>query len=247
MKLKLIIFFTLIFTLLIFILGERESEEYNEDKVINLTGERDVRSQYKFFPEVWSQNSPYGQSYEFKVNCFGDYDLLEECFLWDLDAVRVISPNSTIYNLNKDFNVNNYSGEITRRWVLYGPYNSSLPSNVNYTFEFIQDGDVKVKDNVNYLSSLIDFPVNVKWQKTGKDLHVFWTPPHEINEDMFYKVILWELNGTPDVFVSDKFRWDSANATLPNVPLIKGGNYSVNVAVYFKDGYSFSEYVLFEW
>ncbi len=208
----------------------------------------DVREEYKIFPEVWSQNSPYGTSYEFKVNCFGEYDRLETCFLWDLNLVRVVSPNRTIYNLNKDFNINNYSGEVTRRWVLYGPYNGSLPATGNYTFEYIVDSEgVIVRDVVSYEPNIIGYPTSVIWERRADDLFISWTSPDGIHEDTFYKVILWEEYGTPDIFVSDRFEWNDVNATLPNVPLIDGGNYSVNVAVYFKEGYAFSEYIKFQW
>ncbi len=220
---------------------------FNETVDLNDSKELSKFEQHKIFPEVWSQNSPYGESYEFKVNCFGDYVQLKECFLWDIDSVRVISPNLTIYNLNKDFNINNYSGETTRRWVLYGPYNSSLPTSGNYTFQFIKHGSLIVEDIVEYDSSLIGYPKNVDWKRRGRDLYVSWTPLFNMADDMFYKVIVWEEYGTPDVFVSDRFDWNVTNATLPNVPLINGGNYSVNVAVYFKDGYAFSEYVKFQW
>ncbi len=207
----------------------------------------DVRETYKIFPEVWSQHSPYGASYEFKVNCFGDYDNLETCFLWEVDAVRVISPNLSIYELNKDFNVNNYSGEITRRWVLYGPYNGSLPTSGNYTFEYIVNDIVIVNDSVNYEPSTIGYPRDVFWDRRGNDLYVSWVPPIGVTDGVFYKVIIWEEYGTPDTFVSDRFESESVDALLPNVSFVTGGNYSVNVAVYFKDGYAFSEYVQFEW
>ena len=95
--------------------------------------------------------------------------------------------------------------------------------------------------------SVTSNPTEVSWERRGNDLYVDWNPPYGMIKDNFYKVIVWEEYGTPDLFISDKFDWDSVNATLPNVPFIEGGNYSVNVAVYFKDGYAFSEYVLFEW
>ncbi len=251
MKLLLILFLFLIIAFGGFFVFENRGvidekiaiEDYSQSDVKKLS----KFEQHKIFPEVWSQNSPYGESYEFKVNCFGDYAQLNECFLWDIDDVKVISPNLTIYNLNKDFNINNYSGEITRRWVLYGPYNDSLPISGNYTFQFIKNGSVLMEDIVEYRESILGFPKNVDWKRMDNDLYVSWTPLFDMTDDMFYKVIVWEEYGTPDVFVSDRFSWNSSDATLPAVPLINGGNYSVNVAVYFKDGYAFSEYVKFQW
>lgn len=251
MKLKLLLILFIFVVAVFFVFSLNDGVEVEENSAINqttLVNEiLNVRDKYKIFPEVWSQHSPYGQSYEFKVNCFGDYHILNECFLWEIDEVRVVSPNGTIYSLNKDFNVNNYSGEITRRWVLYGPYNGSLPLAGNYTFQYFENGSVEVTDIVAYGESVIGYPTEVSWERRGNDLYVKWNPPSGINEDVFYKVIVWEEYGTPDTFVSDKFDWDATDATLPNVPFIEGGNYSVNVAVYFKDGYAFSKYVLFEW
>src|SRR3989344_3988085 len=126
MKLKIILIFIILILIVLFVFGLNDGVEMEEDSTIDwaisINENLNSRDRYKFFPEVWSQHSPYGQSYEFKVNCFGDYQILNECFLWDLDSVKVISPNGTVYFLNKDFNINNYSGEVTRRWVLYGPY-----------------------------------------------------------------------------------------------------------------------------
>src|SRR3989344_6158141 len=65
------------------------------------------------YPEVWSMNGHDGQGYEYKVNCGPDYVELETCFLWNLTSIIVVHPNGTKFELNKDFNVNNYSGEIT--------------------------------------------------------------------------------------------------------------------------------------
>ncbi len=243
--LLLIIIFSVFFTL-------EDNDIISEDIMIENYTLNDARElskfeQHKVFPEVWSQNSPYGASYEFKVNCFGDYDLLETCFLWDLDDVNVISPNGSVFELEKDFNINNYSGEVTRRWVLYGPYNGSLPLSGNYTFQFIKNRIVMFEDTIEYRKSIFGYPKNVNWERRNDDLYVSWSPLTGMTEDMFYKVIIWEEYGTPDTFVSDRFYWNVTDAILNNVPLIDGGNYSVNVAVYFKYGYSFSEYIKFEW
>ncbi len=248
LKTLLIVFILLFIAFFVFnLIGVKLEENPSINQTTSVSQTVNVRDKYKIFPEVWSQNSPYGQSYEFKVNCFGNYQILNECFLWDIDEVRLISPNNTIYSLNKDFNVNNYSGEVTRRWVLYGPYNGSLPLAGNYTFQYIENGSVSVTDTVTYGESLIGYPTEVDWERRGKDLYVDWNPPSRINEGVFYKVIVWEEEDTPDTFVSNRFNWNATDAILPDVPFIEGGNYSVNVAVYFRDGYAFSEYVLFEW
>ena len=49
------------------------------------------------------------------------------------------------------------------------------------------------------------------------------------------------------MLVSKPFEWDAASGVLEDVPLIEGGSYSLNVAIYFSDGYAYSEYVIFNW
>ena len=86
-------------------------------------------------PEVWSQNSPAGESYEYKVNewqCSFIDSELETGFLSEIDAVRVITPDGEVFWLNRDFNINSYSGEVTRRFVLYGPEKAHLPVSGKY-------------------------------------------------------------------------------------------------------------------
>ena len=250
MKILLISLLFIILVLSAFFILEKK--DINNEKIIirnynqNNLKELSKFEQYKIFPEVWSQNSPYGTSYEFKVNCFGEYDKLETCFLWNIDEVNVISPNDSVFKLEKDFNINNYSKEITRRWVLYGPYNGSLPLLGNYTFKFIKNDSVLIEDNIEYKESILGYPTNVRLERRDADLYVSWNAPFGINDEMFYKVIIWEEFGTPDLFVSDRFYWNVTSAVLNNVSLIDGGNYSVNVAVYFKEGYAFSEYVKFQ-
>jgi hypothetical protein len=93
---------------------EKEISSENEQLPYNVSQNKPA---IDIFPEVWSQHSPYGQGYEFKVNCIGNYTILDECFLWDLDSVHVHTPENASFSLKKDFNINNYSGEVTRRWV----------------------------------------------------------------------------------------------------------------------------------
>ena len=123
-------------------------------------------SHVDIYPEVWSQNSPAGASYEFKVNCGQDYDQLETCFLWDLDSIKVIDPTGKEFSLEKDFNVNSYSGEVTRRWVLYGPQKSKLPQSGKYFFYYYKGSDVFLTQEVYYTPEIADFPKNVEWNRT---------------------------------------------------------------------------------
>lgn len=225
---------------------ELEKEETKMEYLQSYGYQKDTSDKPDIYSQVWSQHSPQGESFEFKVNCGSNYRTLEECFLWDIDSVRVITPNSETYNLEKDFNINDYSGEITRRWVLYGPPEASIPETGVYYFEFFKDNQVEYRDEVRYTKSKVSYPTNVKWERIGSDLKVMWDAP-EVDSSMQYKVILWEINDTPDTFVSDIFNWDATEATLKDVPLIDGGEYEVNVAVYFNDGYAYSRYEYVKW
>ncbi|MEK6949108.1 MAG: hypothetical protein AABX34_02730 [Nanoarchaeota archaeon] len=216
------------------------SEEGNREK-------QEGPDKKKIHSEVWSQNSPQGESYEFKVNCFGDYPKLEDCFLYNLSMVAVVAPDGKKYQLNKDFNINSYSGEVTRRWVLYGPEGGNLPISGNYTFEFAEDGKVILADTIEYIQNKISFPTGIMWERKGNDLYVEWVPPAGVEDSMWYKVIAWNLPGTPQIFISKVFSWDAQSALLENVTFTEMGNYSLNVAIFFKEGYAYSNYTLLTW
>ena len=228
---------------------------YEVNNSLESNGEEDIfrevdvnlMEEKKVFSEVWSQHSPYGKSYEFNINCVVEFKILEECFLWDIEKVIVNSPDGKEYLLNKDFNVNNYSGEITRRWVLYGPYNSSLPQTGKYNFKFIKNGEVILIDSVYYIQNNIGYPSEVKWKRDNNEIFVSWKPPKNFLEEGFYKVIIWNEFDTSSLFISQRFDGNIVNASLKDVPLQNNGNYSLNVAVYFKDGYAFSKYNIFSW
>lgn len=199
------------------------------------------------FSEVWSQNSPKGKSYEFKVNCGSNYAILGSCFLYELDEVYVIHPEGRRYDLKKDFNINNYSGEITRRWVLYGEQNSSLPITGEYVFEFVKNKTIAFRDSVKYVQSYVSYPYDIKMEKREKSLAVKWKAPGRIKEGMWYKIIIWNEADTPQVFVSKQFDWNATEGVLENVPLVKNGNYSLNAAVFYRGGYAYSDYSIFSW
>lgn len=40
---------------------------------------------------------------------------------------------------------------------------------------------------------------------------------------------------------------DADTAVLHDVPMIEGGRYSLNLALFFDDGYAYSDYVILEW
>lgn len=200
------------------------------------------------WPQVWSQYSPAGASYEYKVNCNGNPSALAPCFLSDLDFVRVIGPDGLVADLEKDFNINDFSGEVTRRWVLYGPSEqSALPAAGDYAFQYIRDELVVGVQTVHYAPSQITYPVDVEWERVGADISVTWSPPQKVEKGMWYKAIIWNEAGTPELFVSQEFDWDASSVVMTDVPLVDGGEYSLNVAVFYDDGYAYSEYIQVVW
>jgi len=111
---------------------------------------------------VLSRNSPQGESYEFSVNCQGcqrDHSTLEDCSLYDLDSVRVVSPDGVTYELEKDFSISSYTDEVTRRWALEGEPGEGLPKSGEHKFELVKndevilDGDCGLRTKQDILSS----------------------------------------------------------------------------------------------
>jgi hypothetical protein len=100
---------------------------------------------------------------------------------------------------------------------------------------------------IPYDSGVISYPTGVEWTRDGRDIVVTWNPPPEAAKDMHYKALIWQVEDTPETFISDVFDWDADSAVLRDVPMIVGGKYSLNVAIYFDDGYAYSDYVIFEW
>ena len=96
--------------------------------------------------------------------------------MFDLTRVTVHDPNSAQEELEKDFNVNAYSGEVTRRWVLYGPPGQGLPIAGQYRFTYYQDDQQVLEQVVDYEPESVYFPKNVTWRREASDLVVRWTP-----------------------------------------------------------------------
>ncbi len=201
------------------------------------------------YPEVWSQFSPYGASYEFKVNDaqLGPKAELESGFLSKIDRVVVTDTRDIEYELERDFNINDYSGEVTRRFVLYGPEEAELPETGKYRFDFIKDGEIVLTKYVDYTQNNLGFPTNVSWERMGSDIFVQWTPPPNVDKKNWYKVLIWNTDDTPQAFVSLRFDGDASSGLLENVPLVENGEYQLNVAVFSGVGYAYSHYYYFRW
>ncbi|MCZ6891304.1 MAG: M23 family metallopeptidase [Chloroflexi bacterium] len=193
---------------------------------------------------MWSSNGYDGQTYEFKVNCFGEFDVLEACLLFDVTRVTVVGPSGTEFELDKDFNINAYSGEVTRRWVLYGPPGHGLPKPGQYNFTYFQGGESVLEQIVDYTPEVVDFPREVSWQREGSDLVVSWTPPVGAKPGMWYKVLVFPEAGE---LISLQFDWDVSEARLQDIPLKEGDVADVNVSVFFHGGYAYSDHIPLRW
>jgi hypothetical protein len=200
------------------------------------------------FPQVWSQHSPYGSSYEFKVN---DNELwkteLETGFLSEIDEVVVTTPNGRKYDLERDYNINEYSGEVTRRFVLYGPPDGGLPESGEYTFTFIKDGETAAVKTVGYVQSMLGYPTDIRWERMGDDLVVKWTPPVGVGKENWYKVLVWDMEGVWETPTSLVFDWDASEGLLEDVPFVEDAVYNLNVAIFSDVGFAYSEYHFFVW
>lgn len=212
-----------------------------------LPGRQQGQQEHGIWPQVWSRHAPDVQSWEYKVNC-GDADShTEPCFLSGLTSVRVTTPAGDLIELEKDFNTNEFSGEVTRRWVLYGPEDGDLPVQGDYVFSYSRGAELLYEQVVPYDSGVISYPTEVEWKRSTNDIVVKWVAPPEAANGMHYKALIWQVEDTPELFISDVFDWDATTAVLRDVPMVVGGKYSLNVAIFFDDGYAYSEYVIFEW
>jgi len=200
------------------------------------------------YPQVWSQSSPEGDSYEFKVNQFIKDDTeLEVGFLSTMDRVMVTDPSGRTFELERDFNINEYSGEITRRFVLYDPSDGDLPETGKYRFIFLIGDEVKLTKHVDYVQDNLEYLTGVKWERREDDIFVEWTPPSDATRKNWYKVLIWNIGDTPQQFVSLRFDGDVSSGLLEKVPCIEGGTYQLNVAFFSNVGYAYSEYYNFIW
>jgi hypothetical protein len=156
----------------------------------------------------------------------------------------VLSPDGAGSELKKDFNVNAYSGEVTRRWVLYGAPGKGLPVPGEYRFLYYLGSELFLEQKVQYALDVVDFPRDVSWRRDGNALVAIWTPPHGVKAGMWYKVLLFPERGE---LISQVFDWRVNVARLPEIPLRDGDHAQLNVAIYFHGGYAYSERIPIVW
>lgn len=196
--------------------------------------------------EVWTKNGHDGASYEYKVNCGSNYATLEECFLWDLTRVAVTAPGGQVYQLQKDFNINSYSGEVTRRWVLYGPAGGGLPAAGLYTFSYEREEIVVYSQTLTYSPAVVDPPKNVSYVREGDDLIISWEAPAGITSQMWYKPSV-DPPGNERQIISRVEAWNQTSARLADVPVGPGEQIEINVAVFFPGGYAYPQPLVMTW
>ena len=139
---------------------------------------------------------------------------------------------------------NVHSGEVTRRWVLYGPVGAGLMPAGDYQFLYYEGEELVLTQIVSYIPQTVGYPMDIVWTREGADLAIQWTPPAATNADMWYKVLLFPDSGN---VIREIVPWDASSARLPNIPLADGATGTVNVAIYFRGGYAPSRYLPFTW
>jgi hypothetical protein len=203
-----------------------------------LCGKEDPRNkwydQYDIWPEVYSQNGPNISSWEYKVNCGSDSD----CFLSDLTAVNVTTPANEVISLDRDFNTNPYSGEVTRRWVKYGPDDGQFPLAGDYSFEYFKGEDLVLETTMPFCGVPLSLPQDVSWTRSGSDLNVQWAePPSSVG---FLKVLVFDQVSVDSNVISVVVSTDSTGYVVVDAPLINGDSYSASVSFFWDDGYSYT-------
>ena len=209
---------------------------FDEDLSL-LCGEVDPRhkwyDQYGIWPEVYSQNGPDFSSWEYKVNCGSD-----DCFLSNLTVVNVTTPANEVISLDKDFNTNSYSGEVTYRWVKYGPSDGGFPLAGDYLFEYFKGVQLVLETRMPFCGEPLPLPQDVTWTRAGSDLHVHWAePPSSVG---WIKVLVFDQVSVDSNVISLQVSKDSVGTVVDDAPLIEGDSYSASVSFFWDDGYSYT-------
>ena len=210
-----------------------------------LCGEVDPRHEwsdrYDIWPQVYSQNGPAISSWEYKVNCGPSSSSDDHCFLSDLSAVIVTTPANEVISLDRDFNTNPFSGEVTRRWVKYGPSSGTFPLSGEYTFEYFDGEQLVLATRLPFCGVPLPLPQDASWTRSGSTRTVVpskmvpWSePPSSVG---WIKVLVFDESGNVLSVVVSK---SSSGTVFVDAPLIDGGSYSASVAFFWDDGYAYT-------
>ena len=227
---------------------------------LTATQEVTYRTTVRLAYKVWSKNGPDGESYEYQSGYWNHDDRsrsLQDSYLWIVSRVVVKAPDGRTYELEKDFNIQTYSGEVTRRWVLYGPPGAGFPQAGNYTFQHHIDGNVDYEHVVSYSGGSIGYPTDVRARRNGNDLVVDWTPATNVppGTGASGKVILFpHASGAASDLISQLYELGASSARLPGIPMRDGDRGLVHVTLVFwyndnpnTGGYAYSEYIPIIW
>ena len=159
------------------------------------------------------------------------------CFLSDLTAVNVTTPANEVISLNRDFNTNPFSGEVTRRWVKYGPSNGAFPPAGDYMFEYFEGEQLVLVTRLPFCGEPLPLPQDVSWMRSGSNLDVQWAePPSSVG---WIKVLVFDGSSGSNV-ISVVVSKGSSGTVVVDAPLINGGSYSASVSFFWDDGYSYT-------
>ena len=61
-----------------------------------------------------------------------------------------------------------------------------------------------------------------------------------MTKDNWYKVLVWNMEGTPDLSISLSFDGDATEGLMEDVTLLEDSKYQLNVAVYYHEGYAYT-------
>ena len=192
-------------------------------------------NRYDIWPLVYSQNGPDISLWEYKVNCGTSSSSDDHCFLSDLTAVSVTTPTNEVISLDRDFNTNPFSGEVTRRWVKYGPSSGTFPLAGDYTFEYFKGEQLVLVTRLPFCGEPLPLPQDVSWTRSGSNLSVQWAePPSSVG---WIKVLVFDDSSNVLSVVVSK---SSSGTVVVDAPLIDGGSYSASVSFFWDDGYSYT-------
>ena len=229
---------------------KRTETKIDEQQEVEETPTQESAYDFEPYCEVLSQISPQGDSYEFKVRCWGcdhAHSTLEDCFFYEIDSVVVYTPNEASYELFKDYTTDPYSGEVRRSWISYGNPGDGLPAAGRYVFDFIKDGESLFTKEIEFSHNLISSPTNVAWERRENDLFIEWNPPYDLNDSMWYKITIWNQEGTPDLNISQDLDPNANDCIFKDVEFVEGGNYLFNVSIFSEGVHAQSDYVFFTW
>ena len=152
--------------------------------------------------------------------------------------MHVTTPANEVISLDRDLSTNTFSGEVTRRWVKYGPSDGQFPWTGDYSFEYFKGEDLVLETTMPFCGVPLSLPQDVSWTRSGSDLNVQWAePPSSVG---FIKVLVFDQVSVDSNVISVVYSKDSSGTVVVDAPLINGDSYYASVAFFWDDGYSYT-------